>query len=257
MSDNNHFFHCSSPSSFKLKPYRIAPAQTHVINACPIDLVNCRKGQAAAAKKYANVRVEAGYAYRLILHGGTMNPELLDRNRSALVIIDVQERLFPSIYDHDRVLTRIDLLLSAAELMRIPLLVTEQYPKGLGNTIEELRRAIPRFEPLVKMDFSCVPAPGFRDRLAELQRDQVVLAGIETHVCLAQTALDLASGGGNVFVAADASGSRRPLDAQIAIQRLDRNGITITTAEAVVFEWLRRAGTEEFKAIQPKLKMLK
>jgi nicotinamidase-related amidase len=186
-----------------------------------------------------------------------MKPELLDRNRSALVIIDVQEKLFPSIHDHERLLTRIDLLISAAALMKIPLLVTEQYPKGLGNTIEELRRVIPLFQPLAKVDFSCVPAPGFKQQLSSLQRDQVVLAGIETHVCVAQTALDLAASGENVFVAADATGSRRPLDAQVALQRLDRNGITITSAESIVFEWLRRAGTDEFKAIQPKLKMLK
>jgi nicotinamidase-related amidase len=186
-----------------------------------------------------------------------MKPELLDRKRSALVIIDVQEKLFPSIHDHARLLTRIDLLISAAALMKVPLLVTEQYPKGLGKTIEELRRVIPVFQPLAKVDFSCVPAPGFKERLSSLQRDQVVLAGIETHVCVAQTALDLASAGENVFVAADATGSRRPLDAQVALQRLDRNGITITSAESIVFEWLRRAGTEEFKAIQPKLKILK
>jgi nicotinamidase-related amidase len=186
-----------------------------------------------------------------------MKPELLDRNRSVLVIIDVQEKLFPSIHDHERLLSRIDLLISAASLMKIPLLVTEQYPKGLGNTIEELRRIVPLFQPLAKVDFSCVPAPGFKERLSSLRRDQVVLAGIETHVCVAQTALDLASGGENVFVAADATGSRRPLDAQVALQRLDRNGIIITSAESIVFEWLRRAGTEEFKAIQPKLKMLK
>ena len=185
-----------------------------------------------------------------------MKPELLDQKRSVLVIIDVQEKLFPSIHDHERLLTRIDLLISAAALMKIPLLVTEQYPKGLGSTIEELRRVIPLFKPLAKVDFSCVPAPGFKEQLSSLQRDQVVLAGIETHVCVTQTALDLASGGENVFVAADATGSRRPLDAQVALQRLDRIGITIISAESIVFEWLRRAGTEEFKAIQPKLKML-
>jgi nicotinamidase-related amidase len=83
-----------------------------------------------------------------------------------------------------------------------------------------------------------------------------LLAGIETHICVAQTALDLVSQGGNVFVVADATSSRRPLDAQIALHRLDRAGVAITTAEAVVFEWLRRAGTDEFKALQPKLKAL-
>jgi len=185
-----------------------------------------------------------------------MKPELLDRNRSALVLIDVQERLFPHVHEHQSVLVRVDLLLFAANLLKVPLLLTEQYPKGLGNTIEEIRKLLPKVQPLVKMDFSCVPAPGFKEQLSSLRRDQIVLAGIETHVCVAQTALDLASRGEKVFVVADATSSRRPQDAQIALRRLDQSGLTITTAEAVVFEWLRCAGTEEFKAIQPKLKAL-
>lgn len=185
-----------------------------------------------------------------------MKSELLDRKRSALVIIDIQERLFPHVYEHSRVLARIDLLLFAAKLLEIPLILTEQYPKGLGNTIEEVRRAVPDAQPLTKMDFSCVPAPGFKEQLSSLQRDQIVLAGIETHICVAQTALDLAAQGNNVFVVADATSSRRLLDSQTALQRLDHSGLTITTAEAVVFEWLRRAGTDEFKAVQPKLKAL-
>jgi nicotinamidase-related amidase len=183
-----------------------------------------------------------------------LKAELLDRKRSVLVLIDVQERLFPHVYEHSHLLARIDLLLFAANLLEVPLLLTEQYPKGLGSTIEEIRKAVPEAQPLTKMDFSCVPAPGFKERLSSLHRDQIVVAGIETHICVAQTALDLASQGEKVFVVADATSSRRLFDAQIALQRLDRSGLTVTTAEAVVFEWLRRAGTDEFKALQPKLK---
>jgi nicotinamidase-related amidase len=185
-----------------------------------------------------------------------LKAELLDRKRSALVLIDFQERLFPSVCEHARVLARIDLLLCAANLLQVPLLLTEQYPKGLGNTIEEIRKALPEAQPLTKIHFSCVAEPGFKERLSSLHRDQIVLAGIETHICVAQTALDLAAQGERVFVVADATSSRRPLDAQIALQRLDRCGLTILTAESVVFEWLRRAGTDEFKALQPKLKAL-
>jgi nicotinamidase-related amidase len=185
-----------------------------------------------------------------------MKSELLDRNRSALVLIDFQERLFPSVYEHQRVLMRIELLLLAAKLLQIPLVLTEQYPKGLGGTIDEIRKALPQVRPVEKISFSCVAAPGFMDQLFSLNRDQIVLAGIETHICVAQTALDLVSRGENVFVVADATAARRPLDAQTALQRLDRLGLTITTAEAVVFEWLRKAGTEEFKSIQPRLKAL-
>jgi nicotinamidase-related amidase len=185
-----------------------------------------------------------------------MQPELLDRNRSALLLIDIQERLFPHIYGRQLMLSRIDLLLFAASLMQIPVLATEQYPKGLGSTIEKIRRTLPQWDPLTKSDFSCLPAPGFTDRLASLQRNQIVVTGIETHVCVAQTVLDLISHGEKVFVVADATGSRRPMDAEAALRRLDRSGAIVTTAESVVFEWLRRAGTEEFKAIQPRLKAL-
>ncbi len=185
-----------------------------------------------------------------------MTTDLLDRNRSALVIIDVQEKLFPHVHEPDRMLARIDLLIFAAKLLEIPLLLTEQYPRGLGNTIEEIRKVLPEIQPLTKTDFSCVPAPGFAERLSSMHRDQIVLAGIEAHVCVAQTALDLASRVDKVIVVADAVSSRRPLDAQIALRRMEQSGLTLSTAEAVVFEWLRRAGTEEFKAIQPKLKQL-
>jgi len=185
-----------------------------------------------------------------------MTTELLDRRRSALIVIDVQEKLFPHVHDHERLLARIDLLISGAKLMGVPLLLTEQYPKGLGSTIQEIRAMIPGIQPLTKSDFSCVPAPGFRDRLSSLHRDQIVLAGIEAHVCVAQTALDLAAQGERVVVVADAVSSRRPLDAEIALHRLEQGGVVLSTAEAVIFEWLRRAGTEEFKAIQPKLKQL-
>jgi nicotinamidase-related amidase len=185
-----------------------------------------------------------------------MTTELLDRNRSALVIIDVQEKLFPRVHEHEKLLARIDLLISAAKLMGIPMLLTEQYPQGLGSSIEEIRRLIPEIPPLSKTEFSCVPAPGFIERLSSLGREQVVLAGIEAHICVAQTALDLASRGGKVVVAADATSSRRPVDAQIAWHRMEQSGLTLSTAEAVVFEWLRRAGTEEFRALQPKLKAL-
>jgi isochorismate hydrolase len=153
-------------------------------------------------------------------------------------------------------LARVDLLLAAASLMDVPLLLTEQYPKGLGATIEQIRKVLPEVQPLEKIDFSCVPAQGFREKLSSFDRDQILLAGIETHVCVAQTALDLASQGESVFVVADATSSRRPLDAQIALQRLNQSGLTLVTAEAVIFEWLRRAGTDEFKALQPKLKEL-
>jgi nicotinamidase-related amidase len=185
-----------------------------------------------------------------------MKSELLEKDRSALLLIDVQDRLFPHIHEHQSMLARIELLLSAASLMKIPVLATEQYPKGLGKTIAKISCAIPDLQPLEKVDFSCLAAPGFKDRLAALQRRQIVLIGIETHVCVMQTALDLIAHGEEVIVVADATGSRRALDAEIALRRLDHAGAVVMTAESVVFEWLRRAGTDAFKALQPNLKAL-
>lgn len=185
-----------------------------------------------------------------------MIDELLDRSRSVLVIIDIQEKLYPHVHDHESMLIRIDLLMSAARLMAIPVIVTEQYPKGLGPTIPDLRQLMPETPPLAKMDFSCVPVPGFMEQLESFKRNQVILAGIEAHVCVAQTALDLAHRGEKVIVVADGVSSRRALDVEIALRRLEHSGITLVTAESIVFEWLRRAGTEEFKVLQPKLKRL-
>lgn len=185
-----------------------------------------------------------------------MKSQLLDKNRSVLVLIDFQERLFPHVHEYESVLARIDLLLFAANLLHVPVLLTEQYPKGLGGTVEPIRKELPNIRPLEKLTFSCAAVSDFNEWLASFRRDQILLAGIETHICVAQTALDLVSKGMNIYVIADATSSRKPLDAQIALHRLDRSGMTITTAEAVVFEWLGRAGTEEFKAIQPKLKLL-
>ncbi len=185
-----------------------------------------------------------------------MKPELLSRDLSVLVIVDVQEKLLPHIHDHTRLLNRLALLLTASRLLGVPVLLTEQYPKGLGPTVAVIRQAIPDCDPIVKIDFSCTPVDEFRERLAATSRSQIVMAGIEAHVCVAQSALELAGRGANVSVVADATGSRRPPDAETALKRLTACGVNVTTAEAVVFEWLRRAGTEEFKAIQRKLKEL-
>jgi len=185
-----------------------------------------------------------------------VTPELLSRAHSVLVVIDVQEKLLPHVHEHGRLLQRLGLLLSAARTLDIPVVLTEQYPKGLGPTVAAVRELTPGCDPLAKTDFSCVSAAGFLERLAALNRSQVVLAGIETHVCVGQTALELCGRGTWVTVVADATGSRRPVDMEVAIKRFEASGVGVTTTEAVVFEWLRRAGTEEFKTIQQKLKAL-
>lgn len=185
-----------------------------------------------------------------------MTADLLDRARSVLVVVDVQEKLMPHIHAAAPLQARLELLLDAAVRLGVPVIVTEQYPQGLGPTVPAIRAALPAGDPVVKTDFSCAPVPAFRERLAAVGRSQVVLAGIEAHVCVAQTALELAGGGAAVWVVADAVGSRRPLDRDTAIERFRAAGVGVVTAESVVFEWLRRAGTPEFKALSPRIRDL-
>lgn len=187
-----------------------------------------------------------------------MKAELLSRDDSVLVVVDVQEKLVPAVPAASRVIERVRLLLEAARLLHVPVIATEQYPKGLGLTVEPVRAALPAGTvPLEKTEFSCVPVPAFASRIMTLGRDQIVVAGLEAHVCVGQTALDLAGMGKRVFVPADAVASRREEDAAVALRRLERAGVVITTAEAVVFEWLRRAGTAEFKALSAVIRSIR
>lgn len=185
-----------------------------------------------------------------------MRADLISRDASVLVIVDVQERLLPAIHEGAAALARMLLLLQTAALLKVPVIVTEQYPKGLGPTVAAVRAAVPAFTPVEKLEFSCAPVPRFAQMLRALNRPQVIVAGIETHVCVGQTALDLAAAGSRVFVPADATGSRRALDRDAALDRMRDGGVTVTTAEAVAFEWLRCAGTEEFKAVSGFLKQV-
>ena len=183
-----------------------------------------------------------------------MKPELLKREACVLVAIDFQEKLLPHIAGRDPLIGKAGLLLDSARELGIPVLVTEQYPKGLGPTVPGIKGAIPGFKPIEKNCFSCAGEPGFLAQFDALKRSQAVLIGVETHVCVAQTAVDLASRGISVFVAADACGSRHPRDAELALRRMEAAGVVVTGAEAVVFEWLGRAGSPEFKKVQTRVK---
>lgn len=177
------------------------------------------------------------------------SPELLTSENSRLLIVDVQEKLLPLIPVAEQLVHNCRRLLDGAKIVSVPAFGTEQYPKGLGHTKAELAE---RLGPMPeKVCFSCVPALGWRTA-AELtdDRDQIVVAGMETHVCVLQTVLDLIAGGFRVHVPADAVASRSEMDWQIALERMASSGATITTVEAVLFEWCRQAGTPVFKEIQ-------
>jgi nicotinamidase-related amidase len=168
---------------------------------------------------------------------------LLDRQTTALVVVDVQEgfRSYASFVD---VAEASHKLVEAARILQLPRVVSEQYPKGLGHTAPEV--GLQEERPIEKTVFSAARADGFD--LAG--RSQAVVCGIETHVCVSQTVLDLLERGVEVHVPADAVGSRHEIDYERGLERLDRAGAVISTVETVLFELLERAGTPEFKAVQ-------
>jgi nicotinamidase-related amidase len=168
---------------------------------------------------------------------------LLARNRAALVVVDVQEAFRPYA-SFAAVAESCAKLVQAARILELPTLVSEQYPKGLGHTAPEV--AIGDQKAIEKTVFSAARADGFD--LAG--RDQAIVCGIETHVCVSQTVHDLLEDGIEVHVPADAVGSRRAIDYERGLERLERAGAVVSTVEAALFELLERAGTPEFKAVQ-------
>jgi len=176
-------------------------------------------------------------------------PLLIDADRSCLMIIDVQEALAPTMFDPRQVYRGCGLLMRAATRLGLPLLVTEQYPKGLGRTVGELLELAPEGAVMDKLHFSCAADPAIRARVEQIGRPRLVLAGIESHICVLQTALGFKQAGFEPVVVADACASRAEGNYQAALSRLAAAGVTIATVEMVLFEWLHRAGTPEFKEL--------
>ena len=172
--------------------------------------------------------------------------ELYRRQSSRLLLVDLQERLVPVIPDRETLMARCRLLAQGARILEIPIHATEQYPKGLGGTLPEIAAFVPNRPEKVR--FSCTDCLGWNPPGPD-ERFQIVVAGIEAHVCVQQTVLDLLSLGYQVQVPVDAVSSRNDLDKQVAFRRMELSGATITTTEAVLFEWCEAAGTPEFKAI--------
>ena len=177
----------------------------------------------------------------------------LDRGRAALAVIDVQEAFRPAVLDFDRVAANVAVLVQGARVLGLPVLVTEQYPKGLGETVPEVARHLEDVHRLEKTSFSAVAADGFPAALADV-RDQVLLCGIEAHVCVNQTAEDLLAAGREVHVAGDAVTSRTAENRALGLHKMEHGGAVVTSVETALFELLREAGTPEFKEIQRLIK---
>lgn len=175
------------------------------------------------------------------------SPLLMSRTNSGLLVVDVQEKLVPAIPDSDRIVWNIRRLIDGARILGVDVQATEQYPKGLGSTVEPIQSLVDTIPE--KSMFSCRECSGWIEHWQQKGIVNVLLVGIESHVCVMQTALDFVTAGFNVFLAADAIGSRFDLDHEIALCRMEASGCTITTTEAALFEWCETSSAPEFKSI--------
>ena len=173
---------------------------------------------------------------------------LIDAPRSLLLVIDMQEKVLPAISEHERLSANVTWLIRAAQRIGVPVAATEHYAKGLGPTVAAIRSLLPADAIGVKSHFSAVAAKCL-PALPGADRPQVVMAGIEAHVCLLQTALELMEEGKEVYVVADCVGSRRDADRDLALARVRQEGVRIVSREMVVYEWLGEGGTPLFKEI--------
>lgn len=183
------------------------------------------------------------------------SPDLLNASESLLLLVDMQERLVPTVLKSSEITRKCEILARGAAIFGVPLVVTEQYPKGLGQTVPELAqilKTVGRTDPRPeKLRFSAAEATGWPPAAErDDSRHHVVIAGIETHICVLQTALDLLAIGYRVFICVDAVSSRSSTDHEIALTRLRDSGAIVTTTESVLFEWCETAGGEQFKQIR-------
>jgi len=177
---------------------------------------------------------------------------LMNRDDCVLLVVDMQERLLPVIHDWQRLLDNVMWLVQVAQKMGVPVLPVELYPPGLGRTHPDLRALLPPQSIIEKMHFSCVAGGMFQPRQSEspgAERHQVVVCGIESHVCVLQTALELREQGRAVFVVADAVSSRDPANKELALERMRRHEVDVVSREMVAYEWLKQGGTPLFKEI--------
>ena len=175
----------------------------------------------------------------------------IDVRKAQLLVVDIQQKLLPHIDRHELVVSQTVRMIRAALLLELPITLTEQYPAGLGRTHPDVRVAADNALLLEKMTFSVLRDEEARAHLTGLGRPHVLLAGIETHVCVQQTALDLLDSQMTPFLLADAIGSRRALDRDTALERMRAGGLGVTTVEAAIFEMIERADTELFKRLLP------
>lgn len=183
------------------------------------------------------------------------HPRVLDRAHSAVVMIDVQEAYRGVTVGHEGVVRALDRLLRLSSVLHVPLLVTEQYPKGLGHTMKELAELLPPGQAVIeKSSMSCCGEPSFAAALDALHRRQIVVCGLETHACINQTVHDLLDQGYQVHLPHDAISSRYESDVRVGWEKMIGSGAIPTSVEMIALEWIRTAAAPEFKAVQKLIK---
>jgi nicotinamidase-related amidase len=176
-----------------------------------------------------------------------MRTGLISREAAALVVIDVQEKLFAHVAEKEKLTENLTKLIQFARIVKIPVILTEQYPKGLGQTILQIKALAPDLKPVEKLEFNCFGSNEFRETFATTQIRTLILTGIEAHICVAQTAIEGLEKGFRTCVVEDAISSRRLEDKANAVQRMRQNGVTVVSTEMLIYELLGKAGTPEFR----------
>jgi nicotinamidase-related amidase len=184
-----------------------------------------------------------------ILHSRTLDPGM-----SCLIVVDIQDKFRPAIMNFDVIAGGISRLVLGCRLLKVPVLATEQYPKGLGATVEQVKSVLPEGCVSEKTSFSCIRDDGFTDRLKATGAKQVIVCGVEAHVCVNQTVHDFLALGFAVHVPVDLVGSRKTIDYETALKKMEKSGAVLSTLEMVLFEMLGGAGNPKFREIQKLVK---
>lgn len=183
-----------------------------------------------------------------------MEKFFLDKADTALVIIDIQDKLAAVMKVKDEVIKNCLHLIELSKMLNIPIIVTEQYPKGLGHTVAEIKEQLPSYQPVEKLTFSCCEEPNFLNEIKKLNKKTIILTGMETHICVLQTCIGLLREGYHVHLVRDAVCSRSKENWKTGVKFMRDAGAVITCTETVLFQLLKVAGTEEFKTISKRIK---
>ncbi|MFT5722027.1 MAG: nicotinamidase-related amidase [Motiliproteus sp.] len=174
---------------------------------------------------------------------------LISPDNALLLVVDIQEKLVPAVCQPEQLIKQTGWLMEIAVLLKVPVLVSEQYPQGLGHTVADLAKLVTPEQVMEKQHFSCAAEFSCSEAIRKQQRNQIVICGMEAHICVLQTAIGLQQQGFEVFVVGDLISSRNETDKQLALARLQQLQIQVVSREMVAFEWLERSGTENFKTV--------